>query len=145
MIIKWKWQIKIQRIRSDRQSAWRIMDGGSWHCKGHGDQNHSQETEVQKGKIVVWGGRTNSWGKKKSESNREKERYIHLNAEIQRTARRDKKAFLSDHCRETEENNRMGKTRDPFKKITDTKRTFHAKMDTIEDWNGMEPNRSRRY
>ena len=56
----------------------------------------------------------------KSESNREKERYIHLNAEIQRTARRDKKAFLSDHCKETEENNRIGKTRGLFKKIIDT-------------------------
>ena len=63
----------------------------------------------------------------------EKERYTHLNAEFQRTARRDKKAFLSDHCKETEENNRMGKARDLFKKITDTKQTFHAKMGTIED------------
>ena len=58
----------------------------------------------------------------------EKERYTHLNAEFQRMARRDKKAFLSDQCKEIEENNRMGKTRDLFKKIRDTKRTFHAKM-----------------
>ena len=58
----------------------------------------------------------------------EKERYIHLNAELQRIARRDKKAFLSDQCKEIEENNRMGKTRDLFKKIRDTKGTFHAKM-----------------
>ena len=63
-------------------------------------------------------------------SKEEKERYIHLNAEFQRTARRDKKAFLSDQCKETEENNRVGKTRDLFKKIRDTKGTFHAKMGT---------------
>ena len=68
----------------------------------------------------------------------EKERYTHLNAEFQRIARRDKKAFLSDHCKETEENNRMGKTRDLFKKIRDTKEIFHAKMGTIKDRNGMD-------
>ena len=67
----------------------------------------------------------------------EKERYTHLNAEFQRIARRDKKAFLSDQCKETKENNRMGKTRDLFKKIRDTKRTFHAKMGSIKDRNGM--------
>ena len=68
----------------------------------------------------------------------EKERYKHLNAEFQRIARRDKKAFLSDQCKEIEENNRMGKTRDLFKKIRDTKGTFHAKMGTIKDRNGMD-------
>ena len=68
----------------------------------------------------------------------EKERYIHLNAEFQRTARRDKKALLSDQCKEMEENNRMGKTRDLFKKIRDTKGMFHAKMGTIKDRNGMD-------
>ena len=67
----------------------------------------------------------------------EKERYIHLNAEFRRIARRDKKAFLSDQCKEIEENNRMGKTR-VLKKIRDTKETFHAKMDTIKDRNGMD-------
>ena len=67
----------------------------------------------------------------------EKERYTHLNAEIQRIARRDKKAFLSEQCKEIEENNRMGKTRD-LKKIRDTKGTFHAKMGTIKDRNGMD-------
>ena len=67
-----------------------------------------------------------------------KERYTHLNAEFQRIARRDKKAFLSDHCKEIEENNRMGKTRDLFKEIRDTKGTFHAKMGTIKDRNGMD-------
>ena len=68
----------------------------------------------------------------------EKERYAHLNAEFQRTARRDKKAFLSDQCKEIEENNRMGKTRDLFKKIRDTKGTFHAKMGSVKDRNGMD-------
>ena len=63
----------------------------------------------------------------------EKERYTHLNAEFQRTARREKKAFLSDQCKEIEENNRMGKTRDLFKKIRDAKGTFHAKMGSIKD------------
>ena len=69
---------------------------------------------------------------------REKERYIHLNAELQRLARRDKKAFSSDQCKEIEENNRMGKTRDLFKKIRDTKGIFHAKMGTIKDRNNMD-------
>ena len=68
----------------------------------------------------------------------EKERYAHLNAEFQRIARRDKEAFLSDQCKEIEENNRMGKIRDLFKKIRDTKGTFHAKMDSIQDRNGMD-------
>ena len=68
----------------------------------------------------------------------EKERYTHLNAEFQRIARRDKKAFLCDQCKEIEENNRMGKTRDLFKKIRDTKGKFHAKMGTIKDKNGMD-------
>ena len=67
----------------------------------------------------------------------EKERYSHLKAEFQRIARRDKEAFLSDQCKEIEENNRIGKTRDLFKKIRDTKGTFHAKMGTIKDRNGM--------
>ena len=68
----------------------------------------------------------------------EKERYSHLNAEFQRIARREKKTFLSDQCKEIEENNRMRKTRDLFKKIRDTKGTFHAKMGTIKDRNGMD-------
>ena len=68
----------------------------------------------------------------------EKDRYTCLNAEFQKIARRDKKAFLSDQCKEIEENNRMGKTKDLFKKIRDTKGTFHAKMSTIKDRNGMD-------
>ena len=68
----------------------------------------------------------------------EKERYTHLNAELQRIARRDKKAFLSDQCKEIEKNNRMGKTRDLFKKIRDTKGTFHAKIASIKDKSGRD-------
>ena len=68
----------------------------------------------------------------------EKERYTHLNAQFQRISRRDKKVFLSDQCKEIEENNRMGKARDLFKKIRDTKGTFHAKMGTVKDRNGMD-------
>ena len=75
----------------------------------------------------------------------ERERYTYLNAEFQRIARRDKKALLSDQCKEIEENNRMGKTRDLFKKIRDTKGPVHAKMSTIKDRNWCGPNRSRRF
>ena len=88
--------------------------------------------------MAVWGGLTNSCEKKRSKNKGEKERYTHLNAEFQRIARRDKKAFLSDQCKEIEENNRMGKTRDLFKKMRDTKGTFHAKMGSIKDRNGMD-------
>ena len=73
--------------------------------------------------------------KREVKSKGEKERYTHLNAEFQRIAKRDKKAFLSDHCKEREEKNRMGKTRDLFKKIRDSKGTFHAKMGTTKDRN----------
>ena len=76
--------------------------------------------------------------RRETKSKGEKERYIHLNAEFQRIARRDKKAFLSDQCKEIEENIRMGKTRDLIKKIRGTKGTFHAKMDTIKDRSGMD-------
>ena len=80
-----------------------------------------------------------------AKSKGEKERYTHLNAEFQRIARRDKKAFLSDQCKEIEENNRMGKTRDLFKKLRDTKGTFHVKIGSIKDRNGMDLTESRRY
>ena len=73
-----------------------------------------------------------------TKSKGEKERHTNLNTEFQRTARRDKKAFLGDQCKETEENNRMGKTRDLFKKIRDTKGIFHAKLGSIKDRNGMD-------
>ena len=76
--------------------------------------------------------------RREAKSKGEKERYTHLNAEFQRTTRRDKKAFLSDQCKEIEEKNRMGKTRDFFKKIRDTKGTFHAEMGSIKDRNSMD-------
>ena len=76
--------------------------------------------------------------RREAKSKGEKERYKHLNAEFQRISRRDKKAFLSDQCKEIEENNRMGKTRDLFKKIRETNGTFHAKMGSIKDRNGMD-------
>ena len=75
---------------------------------------------------------------REAKSQEENERYKHLNADFQRIARRDKKAFFSDQCKEIEENNRMGNTRDLFKKIRDTKGTFHAKMGLIKDRNGMD-------
>ena len=76
--------------------------------------------------------------RRESKSKGEKDRYKHLNSEFQGLARRDKKAFLSNQCKEIEESNRMGKTKDLFKKIRDTKGTFHAKMGTIKDRNGMD-------
>ena len=76
--------------------------------------------------------------RREPKSKGENERCTHLNAEFQKITRRDRKAFLSDQCKEIEENNRMGKTRDLFKKIRDTKGTFHAKMDTIKDRNGLD-------
>ena len=91
--------------------------------------------------MAVWGGLTNSSEKKRSEKQRrkgKKERYKHPNAEFQRIARRDKKDFLSDQGNEIEEYNRMGKTRDIFRKIRDTKGTFHAKMGSKKDRNGMD-------
>ena len=88
--------------------------------------------------MAVWGGLTNSCEKREAKRKGEKERYKHLNAELQRIARREKKAFISDQCKEIEENNRMGKTRGLFKKIRDTKGTFHAKMGSIKDRNGMD-------
>ena len=93
---------------------------------------------MQKSKMTVWGSLTNSCEKKRSKKQRRKGRYKHLNAEFQRLARRDKKAFLSNQCKEIEEKNRMGNTKDLFKKIRDTKGTLHAKMGSIKNRNGMD-------
>ena len=92
---------------------------------------------MQKSKMAVWGGFTNSCEKKRSEKQRRKGKIKDLNAEFQRIARRDMKAFLSDKWKEIELNKRMVKTRDLFKKIRDTKGTFHAKIGLIKDRNGM--------
>ena len=88
--------------------------------------------------MAAWGGLKIAVERREAKSKGEKERYKRLNAEFQRIARRDKKAFLSDQCKELEENHRMGKTRDLFKKARDTKGTFHAKMGSIKDRNGMD-------
>ena len=88
--------------------------------------------------MAVWGGLTNSCERREVKSKGEKEQYKHLNAEFQRIARRDKKAFFRDQCIEIKENNRMGKTRDLFKTIRDTKGIFQAKMGSIKDRNGMD-------
>ena len=88
--------------------------------------------------MVVWGGSQIAVKRREVKGKWEKWRYTHLNAEFQRIARRDKKAFISDQCKETEENNTMGKTRDLFKKIRDTKGIFHAKMGKIKNRNGMD-------
>ena len=93
---------------------WRAMDRGSWHCTGSGDHCTKSGFWNAKGKMAVWRGCINSWEEKRSWRQRRKERYTHLNAEFKRIARRDKKAFLSEQCKEIEENNRIGKTRDLF-------------------------------
>ena len=93
---------------------------------------------MQKSKLAVWGGLKIAMKRREAKSKGEMERYTHMNAEFQRIARRDKKAFLSEQCKEIEENNRMGKTRDLFKKIRNTKGTFYAKMGSIKDRNGMD-------
>jgi len=93
---------------------------------------------MQKGQIVFEEALQIAEKRREAKGKGEKERYTHLNAEFQRIARRDKQAFLSDQCKDIEENNRMGKTRDLLKKIRDTKGTFHANMGTIEDRNGMD-------
>ena len=99
------------------------------------NQDHPQEKEMQKGKMAAL---QIAVKRRDVKSKGGKERYKHLNAEFQRISRRDKKAFLNDQCKEIEENNRMGKTRDLFKKIRDTKGNFHAKMGSIKDRNGMD-------
>ena len=93
---------------------------------------------MQKSKVAVWEALQRAVKRREVKNKGEKERYKHLNAEFQRIARRDKKALLRDQCKEIEENNRTGKTRDLFRNIRDTKGTFHAKMGLIKDRNGMD-------
>ena len=97
-----------------------------------------QEKEMQKAKWLSEEALQTAEKRREAKGKGEKERYTHLNAEFQRIARRDKKAFLSDQCKEIEENNRMGKTRDLFQKIRDPKGTFHAKMGSIKERNCMD-------
>ena len=118
------------------------MDRGSWHSTGDRDQDHPQEKEIQKSKMAVWGGFTNSCEKKRSEKQSRKGKIYPFECRVpkNRYERRDMKAFLSDQCKEIEENNRKGKTRNLFKKIRDTKGTFHANMGTIKDRTCMDGN-----
>ena len=112
------------------------MNYGMRFVTGDRDQDHPHGKEMQKSKMAVWGDLTNSCENKRSKG--ERGRYKHLNAEFQRIAKRDKKAFLSDQCKEIEENNRMAKTKDLFKKYRDTKGIFHAKMGSIKERNDMD-------
>ena len=91
------------------------MDGGSWHCTGGSDQDHPQEKECKKANRLSKEALQTAMKRREVKSKGEKERYTYLNAEFQRIARRDKKGFLRDQCKEIEENNRMGKTRELFK------------------------------
>ena len=93
---------------------------------------------MQKSKMAVWGGLTNSCEKKRCQKQRRKGKIYPFECRVPKISRRDKKAFLSNQCKEIEENNRMGKTRDLFRKIRDTKGIFHAKMSSIKDRSGMD-------
>ena len=115
-----------------------LWDGSPEHCTGDRDQDHPPKKQCKKAKWLSEEALEIAVYRREAKGKGEKERYTHLNAEFQRIARRDKKTFLSNQCKEIEENNRMGKSRDLFKKIRDTKGTLHAKMDTIKDRNGMD-------
>ena len=112
------------------------MNGGSGHCTGGRDKDHPQEKKCKKTKWLFEEALQIAEERREAKSRGEKERYTHLNAEFQRIAKRDKKDFLSDECKEIEQNSRIGKTRD-LKKIRDIKGIFHTKMDTVKDRNGM--------
>ena len=114
------------------------MDGGSWHCKEAGIKTIDKKKKFKKAKWLSEEALQIAEKRREATGKGEEERYTHLNAEFQRIASRDKKAFLSDQCKEIVEGIRMEKTRDPFKKIRDTKGTFHVKMGTIKDRNGMD-------
>ena len=114
------------------------MDEGLWHCTGGGDQDHCQENKMQKGKMVVWGGLTNSWENKRRKRQRRKGKLYLSKCRVLKNSKRDKNAIISDQSQETEDNNRMRRTRDLFKKIRNTKGTFHAKTGTIKDRNSMD-------
>ena len=113
------------------------MDRGSRHCTGGSDQDHPPKKKCKKAKWLSEEALQITAKRREAKSKGEKERSTHLNAEFQRIARRDEKAFLSDQCKEIEENNRMGKVGNLFKKTRDTKGTFHTKMGTIKDRSGM--------
>ena len=111
------------------------MDRSSWHCRRQGSRPSPRKRNAKKAKWLPEEALQIAAKRREAKSKGEKERYNHRNAEFQRIARRDKRAFPSDQCKEIEENSRTGKTRDLFKKIRDTKGTFHTKMGTIKHWN----------
>ena len=113
------------------------MDRGSWPCTGSSDQDHPQEKRIKKAKWLSDKALQIVEKRREAKGKGEKEWYTHLNAEFQRIARRDKKAFLGDQWKEIEDN-RLGKIKDLFKKIRDTKGTFHVRMSTIKDRNDMD-------
>ena len=129
----------MQGIRSDRQSAWRIWAEVCDIVQEAVTKTIPKKKKCKKAKWLSEEALQIAVKRREGKGKGERGRYTHLNAEFQRIARRDKKAFLSDHCKEIEENNRMGKTRDLFKKIRDTKWTFHKKMVTIKDRNDTDP------
>ena len=114
------------------------MGGGSGHCIGDREQVHPQEKEMESSKMAILGGLTNSCEKKRSEKQRQKEKIYPFECRGPKNGKESKKAFLSDQCKEIEENNRTGKTRDLFKKIRDTKGIFHTKMGSIKYMSGMD-------
>ena len=114
------------------------MDAGLLQCIWGSDQNYSKEKEMQEGKVVVWGGFTNNWGKKRSERQERKGKIYPTECRVSENTRGDKKAFLNEQCKETEENNRMGKIRDLFKKTGDIKGTFHARMVMTKERNSKD-------
>ena len=140
MIIQWKWERFKGLDLIDRvpDELWMEVHD---IVQETGIKTISKKKEIHESKMAVWEGLTNSCEKKRSKKQRrkgEKERFTDLNVEFQRIARKDKKAFLRDQCKESKENNRMKKTRDLFKKIRDTKGIFQAKMGSIKDKNCMD-------
>ena len=111
------------------------MDRGSYHCTGHNDQDHPQEKDMQKGQMVVWGGLTNSWGKKRNERQRRKGKIFPFECRVPKKSLREIRKHPPVINVKKIEENRMGKTRSLFKKIRDTKGTFHADMGSIKDRN----------
>ena len=127
----------IQGIRSNRQSAWRTMDGGSWHCTEDRKQDHPKKKKCKKAKWLSGEALQIAVKRREVKIKGEKERYT-FECRVPKNSKRDKKAFLSDQCKEIEGKNRMEKTRNNFKKIGDIKWTFYARMGTIKDRNGMD-------
>ena len=137
MIIEWKWEIDlIDLIECLMNYGWRFMT--LYRRQGLRPSQTKINAKKQNAKWLSYEILQIAVKRREAKSKGEKERYTHLYAEFQRIARRNKKAFLSEECKEIEENNRMGKTRDLFKKIRDTKGTFHAKMGLMKDRNGMD-------